>query len=273
MTLRNKRGILNAAESVIYTLSAELPALIAAANAENSVVLRSYLAGSYTFPSGTSTLIAGIGTDTLSTIAMPTDSTYTAAQLVTYFENGDEPSLLPDGMGSRTVKDGTTWELYGTTQGAANYIKLGDGTTNSLFGWVNGRVENYLPLKNIAWYGMVPESLDALIPDYPAILVEVPQVVSQAEGGGIHLVSYTVNIRIYDSNFQPSWQTDALFRLAHMAELIQGIFRDMNNSSLDRQVVTIRPPIIRPGREIEVIGGALRAWIDITTDVTSQEVT
>lgn len=269
MTLSNKLGPVNVVESLIYTLSSQLPGKVAAYNAANSASVCAYLAGPYVL-SVDKTLQVSLNKATEITCTVAA-GTYTATTLAAAL-NGDV-TFSGGGLTATTAMGGAHLVIYTTTRGAAGSIKLGDGTINSILGLADDTIHNWFPLRNVAYYGVMPDAMDnGFVAGYPALLFRMPDSGDDtSEGGGIRMVAYDVEMRLYATADTHDFKDTLYYQLGHMVELIRTVLRDTDNVSLGGQVNWHGATSVKFARDVEALGGRFRHWLDFSMTVKVQE--
>jgi len=192
----DKHGAINAIESLIYTLSAAMPAKIATANAATSADIVAHLAGPYVL-SASKTLILSLNNGAAITATISA-GTYTAAQLAAVLNAVAAFSAI---FTATTTLGARHLEIYVKTRGASCSIKVGAGTINTILGIVTNTIYNYHPLRDIEFFKMQDQAADDMIPAYPAFTFSLTGVECSDD---MEHPTYSIEGRLYEACNTPS---------------------------------------------------------------------
>jgi hypothetical protein len=222
------------------------------------------LPGPYNFGDGKTVILYLNNSEDATTVTLSTsEGVTTAAQAVTALNAGLPASMVASAFMTNYV------QITTATKGSASSIKLGSGTANSVFGWIDGSIVNHLPLRAPAWYGVAYENLEGLVPSYPACILRGASIDLD---DNMQLVGYTVNLRLREVCSTPDFGGVLYHNLVCLAEIVVDVLHDSGNVSLVGQVNHHKIDNVRPSQTIEVAeAGMIGAYVDFNIRLTVQE--
>jgi hypothetical protein len=258
MTMAGKRGVMNVLDALRCTIVAQLPALVSSYNAATSLDMLSYLDGPYTI---VDPIILAINNGADVTVSVAPGA-YTVDALAIALNALPTFSTT---LGMTAETEIGKLHLYRTVRGISGNVRLTSG--GSPFGWQDGRGWAYEPLRNLAQFEPGYPNVEPVA--YPALRLWCTRDEMNAD----HLEStYTVAMRLYESDVTASWGEILYRNLGELARLVEDVLVNVSNANLGGRVTDVRLLSIAPGVQLEQGGAAMwRGSVDLACRVLVQE--
>lgn len=274
MTLASKTSAENVCDTLVQVIRAELPGKVSTFNAANDACpyVRSHFSGDYVLTEDKTLIIGRNNQSSLDSYTI-SSATYTVASIVSYL-NG--LSGFSDNFEAVAIMGSNYFEIRDKTKGTLGSIKIGEGTSNSIFGFTDNAVHNFYPLRRITEYRIQTRALDTTLLAYPALTLYAET--RPRSDNAYQMIPYSVFMRLYETTVQPQLTPDkeAMYtQLNRLWDQIRQILFGREYCGVwKKQINSIKALSIRPGEQVLPIDqGRMhwQLWLNIELEITVQE--